>query len=104
MEIVRQAKLAIKQEIVQVKQPMFDTIFSQGSLKILILISILNFEIFFLLLCQIILTFQCIAGLGDNGPPAVDVQKDIEVGKRSELLNMVVEDVTEVIWQGSPVL
>ena len=31
---VRQAKLAIKEEIVQVKKPVFDTIFSHGSLKI----------------------------------------------------------------------
>ena len=55
------------------------------------------------------LTFQfTVSGhLGADGPPApspVDVEFNIEVGKRSELLNMVVEDVTEVIWQGSPVL
>ena len=34
MEVVVQAKLAIKEEIVQVKKPVFDTIFSHGSLKI----------------------------------------------------------------------
>ena len=55
------------------------------------------------------LTFQfTVSGhLGVDGPLAlspVDVELEIEVGKRSELLNMVVEDVTEVIWQGSPVL
>ena len=56
-----------------------------------------------------IFNFQCIASglLGVNGLlvlSPVDVDLDIEVGKRSKLLNMVVRDVTEVIWQESPVL
>ena len=55
------------------------------------------------------LTFQfTVSGhLGADGPPApspVDMELDIEVGKRSELLNMVVGDVMEIIGQDSPVL
>ena len=57
----------------------------------------------------IIFIFQCIASglLGVNGLlvlSPVDVDLDIEVGKRSELLNMVARDVMVVIGQGSPVL
>ena len=55
------------------------------------------------------LTFQfTVSGhLGADGPRAlspVDVELDIEVGERSKLLNMVVEDVMEVIEQNSHVL
>ena len=50
------------------------------------------------------LTFQfTVSGhLGADGPRAlspVDVELDIEVGKRSELLNMVVGDVMEIVRQ-----
>ena len=61
---VRQAKLAIKEEIVQVKNLVFDTIFSHGSLKILILISILNFEIFFCYFVRLFLLFSALLDLG----------------------------------------
>ena len=55
------------------------------------------------------LTFQfTVSGhLGADGPRAlspVDVELDIEVGKRSELLNMEAENVMEIIGQDSPVL
>ena len=57
----------------------------------------------------IIFIFQCIASglLGVNGLlvlSPVDMELDIEVGERSKLLNMVVEDVMEVIEQNSHVL
>ena len=56
-----------------------------------------------------IFNFQCIASglLGVNGLlvlSPVDMELDIEVGERSKLLNMVVEDVMEVIEQNSHVL
>ena len=55
------------------------------------------------------LTFQfTVSGhLGVDGPLAlspVDVELDIEIGKRSELLNMEAENVMEAIGQDSPVL
>ena len=50
------------------------------------------------------LTFQFIVSgqLGADGPLAlspVDVELDIEEGKRPELLNMVVGDVMEIVRQ-----